>query len=145
MQAISKMFNRIMCYTSNKGFIIPLLFQFLVFWFLVFEIHPSASSEPGIDRIRPERQTNTTREKSSKCYSEQITNSGALKKSRCGSFSVAIFLLRFPSIFSLCNTWHISCAPLPQYGRRNCEIMIMISLRAIALFSGSCSGEFSWL
>ena len=55
MQAISKMFDRIMCYTSNKGFIIPLLFQSLVFWFLVFKIQPSASSEVGIDRIRPER------------------------------------------------------------------------------------------
>ena len=54
MQAISKMFDRIMCYTSHKGFTIPLLFQFLIFWFLVFEIYPSASSEPGIDRIRPD-------------------------------------------------------------------------------------------
>ena len=44
------------------------------------------------------------------------------------------FLLRFPSVFSLCNTWHISSVPLPWYGRRNCEIIIMITLKAIALF-----------
>ena len=50
------------------------------------------------------------------------------------SFSVAIVLLRFPSVFSLCNTWHISSVPLPWYGRRNCEIIIMITLKAIALF-----------
>ena len=44
------------------------------------------------------------------------------------------FLLLFPSVFSLCNAWHISSVPLPWYGRRNCEIIIMITLKAIALF-----------
>ena len=45
-----------------------------------------------------------------------------------------LFLLLFPSVFSLCNAWHISSVPLPWYRRRNCEIIIMITLKAIALF-----------
>ena len=36
----------------EKGFIIPLLFHFLEFWFVVFKLHPKASSEHHIGHMR---------------------------------------------------------------------------------------------
>ena len=44
---------------SNEWFLAALLFHFLAFWSLVFEIIPAALSEHRIDRIRHVREKET--------------------------------------------------------------------------------------
>ena len=65
LQATRKFLLVLYVKPSNKGFIIPLLSHFQVFWHLVYEIHSLAC--PDNNRRRSQR-TKTTIMKPSKCY-----------------------------------------------------------------------------
>ena len=94
--------NRAISKIPKGGFIISLSFQFLVFWLLVFEIHP-------IDLIRRARKTKITQTKPLKksygqkkfealkkvcCFKSEALKSAG-ENSKFGSFSAAI-LFQFP-------------------------------------------------